>query len=333
MSATDRVDGLRDQLAAHPYDLLAGELIRFRADSNDELVAGIVRSVVAEGALGCAAFRRGLSDDDTETLRLFAMRRALLGRRQSSLGPIYEALDAFALLPTTEDVPWDSWVKAALFTARSLGGDIALAERRFEDLAEELIERGHVAFEAMNRVESLDQCHLVEVTTNYGVGVVETMVFRSKSTIAFLGAPRQADHVIEFAPTTNLVQLAASLADAFDASDALVTGPIGQDQLAAASFGQTASGSYLPVAGCLSFVAENPVGSFTVFVAELEEDADAEELASGANDLNDQFAATDGRRLIVLSPQPSFDDEYDAMIDVHDYEDFVQTALLEPTAI
>jgi hypothetical protein len=158
------------------------------------------------------------------------------------------------------------------------------------------------------------------------------MVFLSKSTIAFLGAPRQADYVVGFAPTTNLAQLAANLADALDASGKIVTGPIGHDQLAASSFGLTTSGSYLPVTGCLSFVAENPVGSFTVFVAELEEDTDADELAEGANDTDDQFGATDGRRLIVLSPQPSFDDDYDVMIDVHDYEDFVQAALLEPTA-
>jgi hypothetical protein len=333
VSAGDRVGSLRDQLAAHPYDLLAGEFIRFRADANDDVVAGVVRSVVAEGARGCDEFRRGLSEADTETLRLFAMRRTLLGRRQSSLGPLYEALDAFALLPTPDDVPWDSWVKAALFVARSMGGDLDIVERRFEDLAEPLVERGHVALEAMNRVESLDQCHLVEVTTDHGIGVVETMVFRSKSTIAFLGTPRQADHAIEFAPSTNLAQLAASLADALDASSTVVTGPIGQDQLAASSFGQTTSGSYLPVAGCLSFVAENAVGSFSVLVAELFEEMDVDELAEGANQVNDQFGASDGRRLIVLSPQPSFDDDYDAMIDVHDYEDFVQTALLEPTAI
>jgi hypothetical protein len=333
VSAVDRVGGLRDQLAAHPYDLLAGEFIRFRADANDDVVTGVVRSVVAEGALGCDVFRRSLGTEEAETLRLFAMRRTLLGRRQASLGPLYEALDGFALLPTPDDVPWDSWVKAGLFVARSMGGDVDLLERRFEDLAEPLVERGHVAFEAMNRVESLDQCHLIEVTTDHGVGVVETMVFRSKSTIAFLGAPRQADHAIDFAPTTNLAQLAASLADALDASGTVVTGPIGQDQLAASSFGQTTSGSYLPVAGCLSFVAENAIGSFTVFVAELLEDTDAEELAEGASDTDEQYGASDGRRLIVLSPQPSFDDDYDVMIDVHDYKDFAQTALLEPTAI
>ncbi len=333
MSAVDRVGSLRGQLAAHPYDLLAGEFIRFRADANDETVAGVVRSVVAEGALGCDVFRQSLGDEESNTLRLFAMRRTLLGRRQSSLGPLYEALDAFALLPTAEDVPWDSWVKAVLFIARSMGADVELVERRFEDLAEPLVERGHVAFEAMNRVESLNQCHLIEVTTDHGIGVVETMVFRSKPTVAFFGAPRQADREVEFEPTTNLAQLATSLADALDTSGTLVTGPIGQDQLAASSFGQTTSGSYLPAAGCLSFVAENAVGSFTVLVAELCEDTDADELVEGANETDEQFAASDGRRLVVLSPQPSFDDDYDVMIDVQDYSDFVQAALLEPTAI
>lgn len=333
MTASDRLGALREQLAAHPYDLLAGEFIRVRADKNDDVLAGVVRSVVAEGEQGCDVFRQGLGEQDADSLRLFGMRRTLLGRRQSSLGPLYEALDAFALLPTPEDVPWDSWVKGALFTARSMGGNLELIERRFNDLAGPLVDRGRVAFEAMSRVETLDQCHLIEVTTDHGVGVVETLVFRGKPTISFLGAPRQADRQIEFAPTTNLAQLAASLADAFDASGKLVAGPIGQDQLAASSFGQTAAGSYIPVAGCLSFVVDEAVGSFTVFVAGLTEDTDGQELAEHANGTDEQFAASDGLRLILLSPQPSFDDDYDAMIDVHNFSDFVQTALLEPTTI
>ncbi len=333
MSARERVGALRDRLAAHPYDMLAGEFVRFRADPNDDLVAGVVRSVIAEGEEGCDAFRHGLTEEDADTLRLFAMRRILLGRRQSSLGPLYEGLDACTLLPSGDDVPWDSWVKGALFVARSLGADLELTERHFDDLAGPLRERGSVAFEAMNRVDSLAQCHLVEVTTDHGVGFIETLVFRGRPTVAFFGAPRQADHIIDYEPTTNLAQLAASLADALDASGKVVTGPIGQDQLAASSFGQTASGSYLPVAGCLSFVADHAVGSFTAFVAELGDDADAEEFAEAANKTDDQFAAADGVRLIVLSPQPSFDEEYDTMIDARDFGDFAHAALLEPTAI
>ena len=124
MSVGDRVAGLRDQLAAHPYDLLAGEFIRFRADPNDDTIAGIVRSVVAEGSEGCDVFRHGLGEDETDTLRLFGMRRTLHGRRQAAPGSLYEGLDAFALLPEPDDVPWDSWVKGALFVARSMGGNL-----------------------------------------------------------------------------------------------------------------------------------------------------------------------------------------------------------------
>jgi hypothetical protein len=88
VSASDRLTTLREQLAAHSYDLLAGEFIRFRTDKNDDAVAGIVRSVVAEGSHGCDVFRRGLDEETASTLRLLGMRRTLLGRRQASLGPL-----------------------------------------------------------------------------------------------------------------------------------------------------------------------------------------------------------------------------------------------------
>lgn len=332
MSASERVGALRDRLAASPYEMLAGEFVRYRTEANDDLVAGVVRSVVAEGAEGCDAFRGGLGEEETDTLRLFGMRRTLLGRRQASLGPLYEGLDAFTLLADPDDVPWDSWVKGALFVARSIGGDLELLERRFDELAGPLAERGYVAFEAMNRIDTIDQCHLVEVTTNHGLGFIETMIFRGTPTISFLGAPRQADNQVHYAPTTNLAQLTSSLADALDASGKVVTGPIGHDQLAASLFGQTTSGSYISAAGCLSFVAESAFGSFSAFVAELLDDADVDELTEGANETDEQFAVADERRLIVLSPQPSFDEEYDVTIDAHDFGDFVHAALLEPTA-
>lgn len=99
MSVNDRMTGLLGQLDQSPYQSNAAELIRFRADDNDDLVAGVVRSVVADGEDGGDLFRRGINDEAIDTLRLFAMRRVLLGRRLSSLGPIYEALDACALIP------------------------------------------------------------------------------------------------------------------------------------------------------------------------------------------------------------------------------------------
>lgn len=343
MSATDRVTALRDQLAQDAYELNAGEFIRYRPATNDDAVAGVVRSVVAEGEEGCDAFRHGLGVDEIDTLRLFAMRRTLLARRLSSLGPIYEALDAFALLTSINDVPWDSWVKGAFYVSRGIGGDLESMGRRFVDLHPDAEHRCHVAVEAMDRVSELSQCHLVEVTTNYGIGFVETLVFQGKPTFGLWGAPRQADNVLTYRPTTNLAQLCASLADALDASGKVATGPIGQDQLAATSFSQTAPGSYLPVLGCLSFVASDVAGSaLTAFVAELppatEDDLnldtrlDATALAAAASGIDDQVAVADGSRVILLSPQPSFDEELDLVMNAHEFEDVARAALLEPTA-
>jgi hypothetical protein len=343
MSATDRVTALRDQLAGNVYELNAGEFIRYRLEGNDDAVAGVVRSVVAEGEEGCDAFRHGLDTDEVDTLRLFAMRRTLLARRLSSLGPIYEALDAFALLPSINDVPWDSWVKGGFYISRGIGGDLDAMERRFVDLHPDAGHRCHVAVEAMDRVSELSQCHLVEVTTNYGIGFVETLVFQGKPTLGLWGAPRQADNILSFQPTTNLAQLCASLADALDSSGKVTTGPIGQDQLAATSFSQTAPGSYLSVLGCLSFVASDVSGAaLTAFVAELpitpEDDVDfdtplnATALATAASEIDGQVAVADTSRVILLSPQPSFDDELDVMADAHQFEDVARAALLEPTA-
>jgi hypothetical protein len=343
VSAVDRVLALRDQLAGIAYELKAGEFIRYRAEVSDDAVAGVVRSVVAEGESGCDAFRRGLDTDEVDTLRLFAMRRTLQARRASSLGPIYEALDALALVPGVNDVPWDSWVKGAFYVSRGVGGDLDSMERRFVDLHPDAAHRCHVAVEAMDRVSELSQCHLVEVTTNYGTGFVETLVFEGKPTFGLWGAPRQADNVLSYQPTTNLAQLCASLADALDSSGKVTTGPIGQDQLAATSFSLTAPGSYLSVLGCLSFVATDVAGSaLTAFVAELPLGADddldldtrldAAALAAAAGAIDGQVAVADASRVILLSPQPSFDEELDVVIDAHEFEDIARAALLEPTA-
>jgi len=50
MSASARVSASRNQLAARPYAISAGEFVRFGVDTNDDVVAGVVRAVVAEGA-------------------------------------------------------------------------------------------------------------------------------------------------------------------------------------------------------------------------------------------------------------------------------------------
>ncbi|HEY5121755.1 MAG TPA: hypothetical protein VII84_09300, partial [Acidimicrobiales bacterium] len=209
-----------------------------------------------------------------------------------------------------------------------------MVAKRFADLASaDAAARCDVALEAMSRVNDLSQCRIVEVATTHGVGFVETLVFRD-TVRGLYGAPRMTDNQISYRPTTNLAQLTVSLADALDASGKVITTPVSQDQLAATSFSLTAAGSYLPTTGCLSFVADGvDVGSsFTVFVAELPEDTDVAALAHAATDTNDQAAFYDGCRLIVLSPQPSFDELVDIVIDFHDFEELAHSALRDPAA-
>ena len=334
MSTSARVGEWRDQLAAHPYEVNAGDFVRFHVDANDDVVSGIVRAVSTGGAEGCREFRHGLGEATAETLRLFAMRRTLQGRRQASLGLVSEAMDGFALLPRLNDVPWDSWLKAALFVARSLGRDLAMTRQRFAEVANATAAaRCDVAVESMVRVDTLAQCHLLEVTTNYGTGFVEILVFRNTPTIGLFGAPSSLGvNEIEYHPMTNLAQLAAALADALDASLNVVTGPIGQDQLAATSFSLIVPGSYLPTTGCLSFIADalGEGGSFSVFVAELPDDADVEELAIAANDEHGQAAIYDAHRVILFCAQPSFDDNVDVDVDFLDFAGLARTALTDP---
>ena len=229
-------------------------------------------------------------------------------------------MDAFALLDVG-DVPWDTWVKAGLFIARSLGRDIDEIGEQFGEVSTAHgAERFDVAFEAMGRVESLAQCFIAEVTTNYGTGFVETIVHRDlQSTGSFFSAPRQADDVVIYDPTTNLAQLAASLADALDATGRLHTGAIAQDQLAGMSFSQQVSGAFLDTTGCLSFYADasRDDQSFKVLVAELPEGTDVASLASGAES-EDQAVCFDERRLVLFLAPPNFEDDDDSFVDFAD---------------
>jgi hypothetical protein len=333
VSVAERIGATRSQLAAHPYELGASEFVRVRTDVNDNVIAGVVRAVTSEGEAGCDEFRRGLEIEETDTLRLFALRRTLQARRQSSSSAMYEAMDGFALLPHNDDVPWESWLKAALFVARSLGGDLDVVGRRFREVADEIVnERCEITLRAMDRVQELSQCRIAEVTTSYGVGFVETLAFQDAS---LRGRRRYAtlpDNEVTYYPSSNLAQLAVNVADELDATSRVTTGPISQDQLAATLFSLTAAGSYLPTTGCLSFVATgNEQGpSFTVYVAELPEDTDVESLADDATDTDAQSATYEGRRLVLLSPQPSFDEDVDVEVEFGDYEDLVQRALDDP---
>jgi hypothetical protein len=318
------------RLAGISYGDVDEDFVRFRDSALDENVKSIVASVVAADETARDDFRSELDADAIDTLRLYAKRRTLQARRRSSMNLVDDAMDAFALAPTVVDVPWDTWLKSGLFVARSLGRDIVSIAERFGELStREAAERFDVAFDAMSRVDSLSQCFMAEVTTTYGTGFVEILVHRDTSGKgAFYSAPRMSDDVVPFAPTTNVAQLTASLADAFDATERVRTGAITQDQLAGMSFSQQVSGAFLETNGCLSFYADGPIDntSFKVFVAELPDGEDLEALASGAEQ-DDQAVCFDETRLILLQAPPNFDDGDAAAFDFEVYVDIARQTL------
>ncbi len=330
MSDRDRLSAVEERLASLRYDNQSGDFVRFRDDPIDDTVRTVVQGVLAGGDSDADLLRHLQGEESTDTLRLFSMRATLQARRRGSFNLIDDAMAGFALLPSIVDVPWDSWLKAALFVARSLGRDLgSVGERFYEAASEDAIARFDIALESMDRVESLEQCRMSEVTTTHGVGYVETLVFRDKSTFAFYTPPRVGDDVIVFHPSTNLAQLAVTLADALDAQGSVVTGPIAQDQLAGMLCSMQVAGTYIDTTGCLSFVVDplEGTGAFSVFVAELPDEADMGALVAGAQ-MDDQLAFANGQRLVLFVAQPSFDDE-ESVVDLGTYATFAEQALKE----
>jgi hypothetical protein len=308
------------------------EMIRFRDLPLDDAVSAIVRSIANGTEDEIDRFRFEPDDGVVGRLRLFAKRRILQARRRSSIYLVDESMDAYALLPTIEDVPWENWLKAGLFTARSLGRDLdALAERFHAVADEDVAARFDVAFESMTRIDDVRQCNVVEVSTNYGTGMLRTLVFRAAATKGWgMGsAPRQADNLVTYDPESNLAQLAATLADTMDVTGTVRTEAITHDQIPAMLFSLSLPGSYLPVTGCLSFFADadDEKDSFTVFVAELPDDEDVDEIAEGAVS-DDQIVFHDGFRLVQLVAPPLFDDD-DAAVDFRAYEGICRKALAD----
>jgi hypothetical protein len=325
-----------ERLAGISFRDVDEDFIRFHDDPLDDGVKSVVASVVTAEESERDRFRSALTSDGIDTLRLYAKRRTMQARRRSSMNLVDDAMDAFALIPSGADVPWDTWLKAGLFVARSLGRDIESIAQHFGELSTmDSAQRFDVAFEAMSRVESLGQCFIAEVMTNYGTGFIETIVHRdTQATGSFFSAPRQADDIVAYDPITNLAQLTSSLADAYDETGHLHTGALAQDQLAGMSFSQQVSGAFLETTGCLSFYADAPSDdqSFKVFVAELPEGTDVEALALGA-ERDDQAVCFDDTRLILLLAPPNFDNDDDVAFDFSDNLDIARQLLRTSTPV
>ena len=314
------------------YDPGADDLVRYRELSVDDALSNIVRLLVDALDPRREEVRQSLSEHDRDTLAVFAQRRALHAWRERSAASAAAALDAYAMMPLEYDVAWESWFKATLFVAREVGLDLGETEERFLSRATPAsASRARVAFDAMARVDRLDQCHVIAVDTTYGPGFLESTVVRDQGVASWGGITGQpvtlGQFQVPYAPTTNLAQLAVALADALEASGLVRCSSIRQDQLVATTFDLVTPGSYVDSLGCLQFVADATRGpsSFSVHVAEVaSEDHDdltfeaadlSQELAEAADEIEGQSAVAVGPCVVVLCALPSFDDQIEEAVE------------------
>lgn len=325
----ERIDALVSQLSETEYGVNPFDLVRFRADPADETITGIVRQVVADGAEGAELFRASPSES-LDLIGTHALRRTLQARRQSSLAMAMDALDAYALVAVVADVPWATWVMGALYFARELGGDVVMLHERFASIASARSSaRFEVALDALRRVSDLSRCRLSEVSTTYGAGLVENPELSDMPGRGLYPSPALGHERIGYEPRTNLAQLSVDVADALDATHLATSAEIVQDQLPTTLVPAARTGPYLRTSACLRFMARAGESSFIAYVAELsdEEDQDVEELGESARGVEGQLAVCDERRLIVMSPQPTFEDSASGDVDLIAFEQLSRSAL------
>ena len=328
----DRAAALERRLEAVQYARGARDFVRFTRDPADDAIAGIVKEVAADGEEGCALFRNQPGEDGG-TLALHAQRSVVGAYRQLSLSLALEAMDAYALDRSGVDPPWETWVLAALFIARDLGGDVAAISERFTSMAAEATaERFAIATDALTRVDSLEDCRLAEVSTTYGKGLIENPELTDMPGYGLYASPALGRERILFTPSSNLAQLAVDVADSIDGSGHGTSDAIVQDQIPSTLVPGYLTGPYLRTTGCLRFMVESSgesgvVLSSMVYVAELDDEGDAQSWGASAAALEGQWSAWDDRRLVLVSLQPTFDDDQDEVVDLHDFAVIARSAL------
>jgi len=299
------------------YDAPAYDLVRFRPDALDDQIGRAIVAVTTRGE--SSDVRRNLSEDDVALLTLYAHRRITAARRARSGTPLTEALDAYALLPAVAEAELNSWVKALLYFGRDYGMDFGAVCDRFVALDSSEADNVAVVVNALDRLEHLAQCHIVETTTPYGVGLLNTVIVRERASAmglgGVLGIPvKIGAYEVAYDQASHVATVAAALGDAFDAIEGHLASEMRHDQLVGSTFDVVTSGSYLASRACVNFYVTGPDGlTFTVKVADVEADEtgySAAELAEMADDLVDQAAVARDHYLVVLSVVPDFEDTF-----------------------
>ena len=275
------------------------DFVRFELDRSDDRVADLVVAAELYDSDARAQLRTLLSSDAHDTLLLFAQRRVLSGRRTANQHHFRQALSAWSLLPTVSAVPWTTWFLAAL-----LLGDFALDTTLvtlFEGPSTPGGTRCQTLQRSLRKGGSLAQCHLIEVTTSYGVGMIELPLPRDVPATGWLDVPLIDRDDALYAPTMNLAQLAVDVADAFDQVPAVNTSSIQFSLLS------TGTSPFVRTLGCLHFCAESNQTTWDVFVAQLESEAGVWQLESNLT-VDEGVALGHGTAMVLIMAQPNFSD-------------------------
>jgi len=299
------------------YEIHSNDFVRFRTDPLDDVISQLIVSVASSSDHDRVSFRNGLTTDDVDTLLTFAQRAVVRAHRGGDAHSARSALDALAVIPPSGYDFYEPWCKAALFLSTEPPGDLdALTQwgERFIELTDpRLSDRAAITVDAMNRIDSLSHCGLTEVTTSYGPGLLFVASPLSSTSDPFGGVrgrpPVVGDFPAAYAPHTNLAQLTVSLTDALESSGDTTCSPIEHDELSATIFSDVIDGGFLPVNGCLSFVADEVAtgASYTVYVAEVSDDEDVDALVDAVLLNDDQAAVSRHQQLIIMSAIPDFD--------------------------
>jgi hypothetical protein len=259
-----------------------------------------VQSAELYGDVTRSQVRAALTQEAQETLHLFAHRRVVLGRRTSNVAYFHQALSALSLLPTVDDIPWSTWFLAALFL-----GDYA-DDSDIVNLFEGSQTAGGIRCATLQRSLkngcSLAQCHLVEVSTTYGIGMLELPHPEDIPAGGYLSAPIIDRDDARYAPTVNLAQVAVDVADALDKLERTTTSNL---EFLRLEFGTVSAKNVL---GCLRFCAFFENVAADVYVGEMRFERDATILANDVSQ-GEGVAISKGNVLILFMPQPNFNDD------------------------
>lgn len=273
------------------YGRRANDLCRFTADAADREVAAVVRAAAGIRAQERDALRSRLDSDDCHTLLTFARRRTAVALRDGDLGEVLEAVEALTLVSSPKIDYRDMSVDFPLYAVGRLGGSQTDAAA----LAAAKSERGTAASftAAAGRAArmTLSDCALLEVTSHYGLGFLDTWAQ-------------------PYAPDSDLAGMAIRIADSVDAAGRYSVDGLHLSTLPGVWFGKP---STLPLgiltSGCVSVSATISGGSrrgagLLAFVAEVESPEAASSLVAEAEAASTvsrpRAAGSDGPRILLI---------------------------------